>query len=149
MLRIAKNTPGVLDLSAVKDEQGLPVTLIGPSHRDVPDHEENNPVLQRVHELHWVTVSKVPVETPDDSTLNVLSELEPTSDSPPTPDEQPQAELTPANDNPAPPAAATDLTSVNGSPDPHGDSQASMTANVAEAAPPPTVKSERKPSRRS
>lgn len=62
MLRITKNTPGVLDLSAVKDEHGLPVTLVGPSHRDVPDHEGDNPVLQRIVELGWVTVSAVPVE---------------------------------------------------------------------------------------
>lgn len=149
MLRIAKSTPGVLDLSAVKDEHGLPVTLIGPSHRDVPDHEENNPVLQRVRELHWVTVSKVPVETSDDSTLNALSSLEPTPDSPLVLDAQPQAELTPANDNPTPPAATADLTSVNGSSDAHSDSHASMTTNVTEVAPPPAVKSERKLSRRS
>ncbi len=67
MLRIAKSTPGVLDLSAVKDEHGLPVTLIGPSHRDVPDHEGDNPVLQRIVELGWVTMFPVPLAVPAES----------------------------------------------------------------------------------
>lgn len=67
MLRIAKSTPGVLDLSAVKDEHGLPVTLIGPSHQDVPDHERDNPVLQRIVELGWVTLSRVPIATSDEA----------------------------------------------------------------------------------
>lgn len=67
MLRIAKSTPGVLDLSAVKDEHGLPVTLIGPSHRDVPDHEGDNLVLQRIVELGWVTLSRVPIATSDEA----------------------------------------------------------------------------------
>lgn len=67
MLRIAKNTPGVLDLSAVHDEHGIPVTLIGPSHRDVPDNEENNPVLQRVVELRWVTMTRLSVTSSDDT----------------------------------------------------------------------------------
>jgi hypothetical protein len=83
MLRIAKTTPGVLDLSAVKDEHGIPVTLVGPSHRDVPDHEENNPVLQRIVELRWVTVSKVSVEMPDSPASGTSSGLEPASDPPP------------------------------------------------------------------
>jgi len=82
MLRIAKTSPGVLDLSAVKDEFGLPVILNGPSHRDVPDHEESNPVLQRVVEVQWVTLTSVPIEAssddapaPDDA-LGVLSVLD-------------------------------------------------------------------------
>jgi hypothetical protein len=61
MLRIAKSSPGVLDLSSVKDEFGLPVTLNGESYRDVPDHELDNPVLQRVRDMQWVTVTKLPV----------------------------------------------------------------------------------------
>ncbi len=81
MLRIAKSTPGVLDLSAVKDEHGIPVTLIGPSHRDVPDHEEDNPILQRIAELGWVTVSRVPVGTSDETppTEPALCDLAPSS----------------------------------------------------------------------
>lgn len=66
MLRIAKTSPGVLDLSAVNDEFGLPVILNGPSHRDVPDHEESNPVLQRVVAVQWVTLTRVPVDAPVD-----------------------------------------------------------------------------------
>ncbi len=66
MLRIAKTSPGVLDLSAVKDESGLPVILNGPSHRDVPDHEEENPVLQRVVAVQWVTLTRLPVDAPVD-----------------------------------------------------------------------------------
>jgi hypothetical protein len=61
MLRIAKSSPGILDLSAVKDEFGLPVTLNGASHRDVPDHEQDNPVLQRILSMQWVTVTKLPL----------------------------------------------------------------------------------------
>jgi len=67
MLRIAKTSPGVLDLSAVKDEHGLPVVLNGPSHRDVPDHEESNPVLQRVVAVQWVTLARLPVDAPADN----------------------------------------------------------------------------------
>lgn len=66
MLRIAKTSPGVLDLSAVNDEFGLPVILNGPSHRDVPDHEESNPVLQRVVAVQWVTLTRLPVDAPAD-----------------------------------------------------------------------------------
>jgi cytoskeletal protein RodZ len=85
MLRIAKSTPGVLDLSAVKDEHGLPVTLIGASHRDVPDHEGDNPVLQRIVELGWVTMSPVPLAVPDE---------EPPTDSVPTIDQPPASTVT-------------------------------------------------------
>lgn len=59
MLRIEKISPGVLDLSAVRDEVGVPVVLNGPSYRDVPDHEQDNPVLQRVRDARWVTVTPV------------------------------------------------------------------------------------------
>lgn len=62
MLRITKTSPGVLDLSAVKDEFGLPVVLNGPSHRDVPDLEESNLVLQRVVEAQWVTLTRLPID---------------------------------------------------------------------------------------
>ncbi len=74
MLRIAKSTPGVLDLSAVKDEYGLPVTLIGASYRDVPDHEESNPVLQRIVELGWVTVSHAPLKAVEAETASIVIE---------------------------------------------------------------------------
>jgi hypothetical protein len=66
MLRIAKSSPGVLDLSAVKDEFGLPVTLNGESYRDVPDHEEDNPVLQRVRDMQWVTVTRLLVDASEE-----------------------------------------------------------------------------------
>lgn len=182
MLRIAKTTPGVLDLSAVKDEHGIPVTLVGPSHRDVPDHEESNPVLRRIVELRWVTVSKVSVEMPDGPASGTSSDLEPASDPlppslEPVPDAPPQSdpavvaepdppafdsqqqqqidpdppaaveEPMPAGSNPAPPTAAPELTSTNGSPDTQGDNQVSTTG-VVDVAPSPATKPERRSSRR-
>lgn len=84
MLRITKSTPGVLDLSAVKDEHGVPVTLNGVSHRDVPDHEENNPVLQRIVELRWVSVSPVPLGVVDDLPVSTSAGAEDT-EVPPAP----------------------------------------------------------------
>lgn len=84
MLRITKSTPGVLDLSAVKDEHGLPVTLIGPSYRDVPDHEESNPVLQRIVELGWVTVKPVPLEVNETTNDVDVENSVPSIEQPPT-----------------------------------------------------------------
>lgn len=157
MLRIAKTTPGVLDLSAVKDEHGIPVTLAGPSHRDVPDHEENNPVLRRIVELHWVTVSKVPVETPDEIAPEASSD--PVSDVPPPPLDpvittEPVPDVPPPLDpvittEPEPPTAAAEPTPTNGNSDTRGDDQATAAAASAiDVAPSPAVKPERKSSRR-
>lgn len=152
MLRIAKTTPGVLDLSAVKDEHGIPVTLIGPSHRDVPDHEEGNPVLRRIVELRWVTVSKVPIETPDAEPASEpdappqLDAVTVTESDPPVvvAEPAPEPETPPQSDPPvavAEPAPATD------SPNTQSDNQA-PTTSVVDVAPSPTVKPERKSSRR-
>lgn len=105
MLRIAKTSPGVLDLSAVNDEFGLPVVLNGPSHRDIPDHEGSNPVLQRVEAAQWVTVTKLPVNQDviagNDPAKNDL--VEGVSSSETLPAEQPNASSdssTPPNDEP-------------------------------------------------
>lgn len=84
MLRITKHNPGVLDLSAVKDEHGIPVTLNGVSHRDVPDHEEHNPILQRVVDLRWVTLTRLPVTVSVEAETSVDAgpmSMEPLSDS--------------------------------------------------------------------
>lgn len=106
MLRIAKSSPGILDLSAVKDEHGLPVTLNGASYRDVPDHEEDNPVLQRVRAMQWVTVTKVPLapsldeasvpaeEFPQDPATQLVIEAEP--EPPPVMGHEPATETSPA-----------------------------------------------------
>lgn len=144
MLRIAKSTPGVLDLSPVKDEHGIPVTLIGPSHRDVPDHEGNNPVLERVVELKWVTVSKVPVETSDGTVLEASSGLEQEPDPLPVLDEAP-LDPAPATE-PGPPALA-EPASASSNLDSQSSDQTSM-MSVPDAVPSPTAKSERKSSRR-
>jgi hypothetical protein len=88
MLRITKTSPGVLDLSAVKDELGLPVILNGPSHRDVPDHEENNPVLQSVVTAQWVTVARLPVTAPEDDPATPSEPPEPSE--PGAPETQPE-----------------------------------------------------------
>jgi len=86
MLRISKDSLGVLDLSQVKDEHGHPVILSGKSHRDVPDHEMNNEILQRVVDAGWVTVKKLSVTA-------VLPEPPPTTVTvAPPPDETPKAE---------------------------------------------------------
>lgn len=142
MLRIAKTTPGVLDLSAVKDEHGIPVTLIGPSYRDVPDHEESNPVLRRIVELRWVTVSKVSVETSNETASEVSSDpnLDPVPDDPPPSDPAMTAE-------PEFSVIAAEPSSASDNPDTQSDDQASATS-VANVAPSPTVKPERKSSRR-
>ena len=152
MLRIAKTTPGVLDLSAVKDEHGVPVTLIGPSHRDVPDHEESNPVLRRIVELRWVTVSKVPIETPDAepaSEPDAPPQLDPvtvTESDPPAAvaEPTPEPEVSSQSD---PPAAVAEPTPATGNPDAQSDNQA-PTTSIVDVAPSPAVKPERKSSRR-
>ena len=110
MLRIAKTTPGILDLSQVKDDRGLPVTLSGPSHRDVPDHEQDNPVLQRVINARWVTVSKVPVEEPSEPPPPPADDQVPagigsSADAPPpSADDQVPASIGSSADAPLPPA---------------------------------------------
>jgi hypothetical protein len=105
MLRIAKSSPGILDLSAVKDEFGLPVTLNGESHRDVPDHEEDNPVLQRVRDMQWVTVTRLPVEAStsgEPPSSGTVPETK-TEGEPPSPGTVPE---TKTEDEPTPPATA-------------------------------------------
>lgn len=80
MLRIAKSSPGVLDLSAIKDELGIPVILNGASHRDVPDHEQDNPILQRVLDMQWITVTQLPI-APAEAIEPVKSMINATDDS--------------------------------------------------------------------
>lgn len=127
MLRIAKSTPGVLDLSAVKDEHGLPVTLIGPSHRDVPNHEESNPVLQRIVELGWVTIGPVPLEvaeTAEDGAPVSIDDGQPPATEPPPPSdvsipEDPQTSTEPPADlAPSDAPTSDDAINVQGPPTP-------------------------------
>lgn len=126
MLRIAKSSPGVLDLSAVKDEFGLPVTLNGESYRDVPDHEEDNPILRRVRDMQWVTVTRLPIneseeqvaeanEPPSEETAGGLP-VE-TTDEPPAPQEA--ASFVEATENPtatseAPAETVDDIVKADG-----------------------------------
>lgn len=93
MLRIAKSSPGVLDLSAVKDEFGLPVVLNGASHRDVPDHEEDNPILRRVRDMQWVTVTHLPIDGPEEPSATTVPPVE-TTGNPASSEVVPPAETT-------------------------------------------------------
>lgn len=164
MLRIAKSSPGILDLSAVKDESGLPVTLNGASHRDVPDHEEDNPILQRVRDMQWVTVTRLPVDVPED-TATMVGETAPPEDTAGTPlrGDSESINLGPATDartdDPVTTDSAPESTSESSSPSPatnaQGDDQ--VATNVASEptsesppnAPSMTTKPDRRSSRRS
>lgn len=111
MLRIAKNSPGILDLSAIKDEFGLPVTLNGPSHRDVPDHEEDNPILQRVRDMQWVTVARLPIGGSEDPTVVAKTDVagEPSASEEPVPSEViPQEEAAVESPSPVEPIPSVD-----------------------------------------
>jgi hypothetical protein len=159
MLRIAKTSPGVLDLSAVKDEHGLPVVLNGPSHRDVPDREGSNPVLQRVVAAQWVTLARLPVDVPDDDPPSDLGPPEaPVVTNDPEPSGDPEAAGTEAPpetseassvESVSPPGAADHVDDVGPAQPPEDDAMTDMSTKPEGSNKPSGRSDSRKAGRRS
>lgn len=147
MLRIAKTSPGVLDLSAVKDEHGLPVILNGPSHRDVPDHEESNPVLQRIVAVQWVTLARLPVDVPADESVDDLGA--PEAPIVANESETPETSETPSIEDSGSPSAADHVDDVGPAQPPEDDAVTDVSTKLEGSNKPSGKSDSRKAGRRS